>query len=292
MAGRSRLFFCIAELFAIVVIVADEQGFAVEDALDELYSARPEDFTATRKALAAKAKAVGDPAAAARITGCRKPTTAAWVVNALAIGGTAGARLTELGSRLREAHGAMDGDAIRALTTEQRTLVEELTRAGVGAAGLTQPSPALRDDVTATLQAAIADPDVAARLGRLTKAEQWSGFGEFSFTATVSTTAKGRKTTPQPVAAPVPPRDRRTQEARAAVAQAERTKSEADAALTELQSDVAAARLRHQDARRRLADAEQAMTAAEDAYDAAKRASRDAAAAVKAARQRLREATG
>lgn len=32
----------------------------VEDALDELYSARPEDFTALRTELAAKAKSSGD----------------------------------------------------------------------------------------------------------------------------------------------------------------------------------------------------------------------------------------
>jgi len=295
-AGRSRLFFCIAELLAIVVIVADVAGFAIEDALDELYSARPEDFMALRTDLAKKAKGSGDAAAAKRITGSRKPTTAAWVVNILVLGGTARAQLTELGSRLREAHGAMDGEAIRKLTTEQRRLVEDLANAGLRAADLAEPSAALRDDVTATLQAAIADPDVATRLGRLVKAEQWSGFGEFSFTAAVSTTVK-RKPDKQAVPPPAPPekpsaRDRRRQQDRAAVAAAEHAKAEADAALTELQSDLAAARLRHQDARRRLADAEKAMTAAEDAYTAAKQAGRDAAAAVKTAKQRLKETAG
>lgn len=274
---------------AIVDIVADEVGFAVEEALDALYSAKPEDFTALRTALAATARAGGDPAGATRITACRKPTTAAWVVNALVIGGTARARLTDLGSRLREAHSAMDGDAIRTLTSEQRKLVDELTRTGL--AELTQPSTALRDDVTATLQAAVADPDVAARLGRLTKAEQWSGFGEFSFTAAVSAATNSRPAKRQTVLPPAGARDRHTQEARAAVAQAERAKSEADAALTELQSDLAAARLRHQDARRRLHDAEQAMASAVDAYDAAKQAAREAAATVKAARQRLKQKT-
>ena len=291
MAGRSG-WFCNAELLAIVVIVADVAGFAVEDALDELYAARPDDFTALRHALAATARGSGDAAAAKRITGSRKPTPAAWVVNLLVRDGTAKARLTELGSRLREAHAAMDGEAIRALTTEQRKLVDELARDGFRGAEL-DPSAALRDDVVATLQAAIADPDVTARLGRLTKAEQWSGFGDFVFTATVSTTAK-RKPAKQAVAPPAAPekpsvRDRRRQQARAAVAAAEHAKAEADAALAELQSDLAAARLGHQDARRRLADAEKTMTAAEDAYDAAKQAGREAAAAVKAAKQRLKD---
>ena len=63
---------------------------------------------------------------------------------------------------------------------------------------------------------------------------------------------------------------------------------EVDAALTELQSDLATARLRRDDARRRLKDAEEALTAAEGAYDNGKRVSRDAAALVKEAKAQLR----
>jgi hypothetical protein len=62
----------------------------------------------------------------------------------------------------------------------------------------------------------------------------------------------------------------------------------ADEALTELQSDLATARLRRDDARRRLKDAEQALAVAEDAYDKGKQASREAAAVVKAAKAQLR----
>ena len=72
------------------------------------------------------------------------------------------------------------------------------------------------------------------------------------------------------------------------MAAAERAKADADAALTELQSDLAAARLRRDDARRRLQDAEHALTAAEDAYDKGKQSSRDAAAVVKEAKAQLR----
>lgn len=280
-----------------MVIVAGDGVFALDDALDELYGARPQDFTALRTELAAKAKRGGDAAAAKQISASRKPTTAAWVVNTLVRGGTATERLTDLGSRLREAHAVMDGETIRALTAEQRKLVDELSRAAFRAADLANPSASLRDDVVATLQAAVADPDVAARLGRLTKAEQWSGFGEFGSTATVSTATKGKPGKRQTVAPPVADkrpsdRDRLRQQARADVAAAERAKAEADAALSELQADLAAARLRHQDARRRLTDAEHALTAAEDAYDVAKQAGRDAGAAVKSAKQRLKETNG
>lgn len=264
-------------------------GFAVEEALDRLYAAKPADFTALRTELATAAKSAGDQDAAKRIGGSRKPTVAAWVVNALTLGGPAKTTLSDLGARLREAHGAMDGEAIRALTAEQRKVVDELTRTALRKAEIASPSASLRDDVTATLQAAIADPDVTARLGRLTKAEQWSGFGEFVFTAAVSTSAKKKAAAPQPdPPARAPVKDRQEQKARAAVAAAERAKAAADDALNELQSDLSTARLKHQDAQRRLADAEQALASAEDAYTAGKTAAKEAADEFKAAKRALR----
>lgn len=261
-------------------------GFAVEAALDELYTARPEDFTALRTKLAAAAKKSGDADAARRIAGSRKPTAAAWVVNAFALQGTARKELTDLGSRLREAHAAMDGEAIRALTAEQRKLVEELTRTALRNSGLPSPSGALRDDVTATWQAAVADPDVAARLGRLAKAEQWSGFGDFGFTAAVGPAPRA-KAEPKK-AEPKKAEPKKAAPDRRAIAAAERAKADADAALTELQADLATARMKHQDAQRRLAAAEQALKAAEDAYAAGKQAGKDAADAVKAAKKAVR----
>ncbi len=137
--------------------------------------------------LAAAAKKRGDAAAAKRISAARKPTTAAWVVNLLVHANEdVKHSLTDLGERLRAAHAAMDGAAIRELSAEQRSLVDELARAAFEGAEVPNPSATLREDVTATLQAAVADPDVAERLGRLAKAEQWSGFGDFGDTTAVS----------------------------------------------------------------------------------------------------------
>ncbi|WP_231984742.1 hypothetical protein [Mycobacterium sp. 852014-52144_SCH5372336] len=268
-----------------------------DDALDELYAAKLEDFTALRTKLAGEAKKRGDADAAKQISAARKPTTAAWVVNRLALADEdVTQRLKGLGERLRDAHAAMDGERIRELSAEQRRLVNDLTRTAFEEAELKRPTGALHDDVTGTLQAAIADPDVADRLGRLTKAEEWSGFGEFGDTAIVfSPTTKSK---PKREPEPAEPRDegrdgkaaeasRRRQQARAELAAAERARAEADDALSELQSDLAAARLRHQDARRRLQEAERGLTAAEDSYDKAKQASREAAAAVKDAKARL-----
>ena len=164
------------------------------DELDELYGVKPEEFTALRTELAAAAKKRGDAAAAKLISSARKPTAAAWVVNLLAhTNEDAKQSLADLRERLRAAHAAMDGAAIRELTAEQRSLVDQLTRAAFDGAEVTNPSATLREDVTGTLQAAIADPDVADRLGRLTKAERWSGFGDFGATTAVSSVARSGK---------------------------------------------------------------------------------------------------
>ena len=262
--------------------------------LDVLYASTPQDFTPLRTKLAAEAKKRGDAAAAKEISAARKPTTAAHVVNVLVLSDPGvRKRLTDLGERLRAAHAGMDGSVIRELTAEQRRLINELTRTAFEEAGLSAPTSAIREDVTATLQAAIADPDVAARLGRLVKAEQWSGFGEFGDTAIVFKPVRKKETKAETESKPsTPPKDDKAQQARqqarADLAAAERAKADADEALDELQSDLATARLRRDDARRRLEDAESALTAAEDAYEQGKQASRDAGNAVKEAKKAIR----
>jgi hypothetical protein len=269
-----------------------------DDELDELYRAKPEDFTALRTELSTAAKRRGDAAAAKRISAARKPTTAAWIVNQLAHDDQGmRQRLTDLGQRLRTAHAAMDGDRIRELSRAQRTLVDELAKAAFQAAEVSVPSAALREDVTGTLQAAIVDSDVAARLGRLVKAERWSGFGEFGDLTTVSTVTRrgSAKSGPAPKQSEAAVRDDKAdaarqerEQARAALAIAERAKAEADDALSERQSEVAMARLRRDDARNRLEEAERKLAAAEDAYGEAKRVSRDATELVKVARAQLK----
>ena len=215
---------------------------AMADELDELYEVRQDEFTALRTKLAAAAKQRGDTDTAKQISAARKPTTAAWVVNRLALRDRdIRTRLAGVGERLKDAHSAMDGDRIRALSAEQRRLVDDVARAAFEEAELADPSAALRDDVTGTLQAAIADPDVASRLGRLTKAEQWSGFGEFGDTTMVFTQTRKTATRSKPAKEPAPDepkRDDKRATARAALAAAEREKADVDAALAELQSDL------------------------------------------------------
>jgi hypothetical protein len=271
-----------------------------DEELDELHLVKPEDFTALRTRLAAAAKKRGDATAAKRISATRKPTTAAWIVNRLVLNNRdAKQRLADLGERLRAAHAAMDGDRIRELSAEQRRLIDDLAGEAFDAAGVKKAPAPLRDDVTGTLQAAIADPGVASRLGNLAKAERWSGFADFGDAAQVFTAAPAGKSTTEPKRAPQPPvkhesRDdtpeltrRERETARAALSAAERARAEADDALSERQADRAAARLAHDDARRRLREAERKLNAAEVAYDEAKQQSRAVAELVKEAKARL-----
>jgi hypothetical protein len=152
----------------------------VDSAAAELYAAPPEEFTDRRKALAEQARAAGDREAARQITALRKPTRAAWVVNQLvrAAPGAPGL-LADLAGRLRAAEQARDGRLLRELSGQRRALLDDLTTRAFAAAGPPDPPPALRDEVTGTLAAALADPEVAADFaaGTMTRAATWSGFG-------------------------------------------------------------------------------------------------------------------
>jgi hypothetical protein len=164
-----------------------EQGYrtcagasTVDSAAAELYAAPPEEFTERRKALTAQARAAGDREAARQITALRRPTRAAWVVNRLVRAvPEAPATLADLAGQLRDAEQARDGRLLRELSARRRALIDDLTGQAFTAAGLPDPPPALRDEVTGTLAAALADPDVAAGLaaGTMIRAASWSGFG-------------------------------------------------------------------------------------------------------------------
>jgi hypothetical protein len=278
-------------------------GGMADDPLDQLYAVAPDEFTALRTRLAADAKKRGDAAAAKRITAARKPTMSAAVVNRLVHQEPeVRDRLGELGEQLRAAHAAMDGERIRELSGRQRKLTERLTKAAFETSGVESPTAALRDDVTGTLHAAIADPDVRSRLGRLAKAEHWSGFGEFGDPETVFAAPaakpppRKRPTKPEKPETPAPKRSdaedrerrRKREQVRAVLAAAEHAKTEADDTMADRQSDLATARLRVEDAKERLAKAERALADADAAYEDAKRASREAGDVVKAAKAAVR----
>ena len=282
-----------------------------DDELDTLYWVPPDAFTAERTKLAKAAKQRGDAAAAKRISAARKPTTAAWIVNRLAIGHKqAQTRICELGDSLRAAHAAMDGVQIRELSARQHSLIDELTRAAIDTAEIKTPSSAVRDDIAGTLQAAIADPEVRGRLGRLAKAERWSGFGEFGDVAPVSATARAqRQTAPakpkRSAGAPQPDKHaldtkhakdakdaqaarRQREKLTAAVGAAERAQAKADRVLSAREADRDTARQVRDEALATLRAAERELSGAEKRYEQAQQASQAAGETGKRGRKKGR----
>lgn len=232
------------------------------DATAELYEADPDDFTGRRTELAAGARDAGEPAVAKQITALRKPTRSAWVVNRLVRADPeVRSRLDAMAADLRAAAGSADGARIRELTAARGQLVDELTRAALQVAELPAPPAALREEVTATLDAAIADPAVAASLGTLVRAAHWAGFGLVPLTEGA------------PAPAPVPPRKTRTRAPAEAETEREDRRREkimeAERALAQAGQDV-----------------EAATAAEDDLEDAVRRLEADLAGA----RQRLAEA--
>ena len=155
------------------------EAASLRDAVTSLYSSDPGEFTDRRKALVARAREGGDKALAKTIAGLRKPTRSAWVVNMLVRADRfAVSRMTALGDDLRDAERAMDGTRIRELSRRRRELMASLLQQAFSAAGLESPPAALRDEVTSTLTAALADPQVAEQLraGTLVRAVYREGF--------------------------------------------------------------------------------------------------------------------
>ncbi len=230
------------------------------DAVAELYEGDPDEFTGRRAELAAAARDAGEPAAAKQITALRKPTRSAWVVNRLVRSDPdVRSRLDALAADLRAAAGSADGGRIREMTAARARLVDELTRQALQVSELPAPPAALREEVTATLDAALADPEVAANLGTLVRAAHWSGFGLDAFPEGTPAPAPARKTK---IPAPAEPETEREDRRREKIMEAERTLVQASQdveAATAAERDLEEA-VRHQeaelaDARQRLAEA-------------------------------------
>lgn len=140
----------------------------LDDVADRLYALAPEEFTAARDA-AAREAADGDLRKA--VKALRRPTASAHAVNVLVRErGDDVAALVALGDEMRA---AMGGDAaeVRRLAEERRNRIADLVDADL-------PTP-VQQDVTATLEAATADPGLGAavRTGRLVKPLRYAGFG-------------------------------------------------------------------------------------------------------------------
>jgi hypothetical protein len=233
----------------------------LDSVTDELYGLEPGEFTATRNERAKQARADGDRALAEQIKALDKPTTAAWLVNQLARQlGDQLEPLIDLGRELREATAGISGEELRALTRQRHQLVHALVQEArrLGARHGTRVTDAVAGDVQRTLDASLADPDVAEAVlsGRLARATEYAGFGE-------------------PMSGQGPPTSRR----------AARKRPERGGATKTQVTDLAARR--REGAERAAAEAEDRLRAARSEHESAVEAEEDASASREQAEQRL-----
>jgi hypothetical protein len=269
----------------------------------ELYSADPDVFIEHRDLLAARARAAGDAPAAKRISGLRKPTRSAWVINRMVHAAPQTAeQLAALGQELRAAQRSLDGTAIRELSLRRRELIDALARQGFAVAGLHAPPAALRDEVTATLAAALADPQVHEQLaaGNLVRAVRAEGFGPAGPALTLVPPLPGEGRTPGSRRPASTGNRRAAAQGEAGRDRIDREHAAREHAPREHAERERAERERAEQERRRqaaLSEAERAAAAADQVAQAAAEAERDQESAVRRledqladARQRLADA--
>ena len=265
----------------------------LREAARELYSADPDEFIERRGVLVARARAAGEAPAAKSIAALRKPTRSAWVLNQLVRAAPdVASQLAELGQEFRAAQRSLDGQAIRELSVRRRQLIDALARQAFTVSGLHSPPAAIRDEVTATLGAALADPEVAELLaaGALERAARRDGFGIAGRPILTVVPPAGRRASPagqapasQPPAAPAPARSS-VDDSTAARPPAARPAAEVTA--------LAAVRAKAERERRRQAadDAQRALAEADRAAAAAARAERVQESAVRLIEEQLADA--
>jgi hypothetical protein len=249
-----------------------------------LYSAAPEDFIPLRGEEVAKARAAKDTGLAAAIGKLRKPTVAAWLVNRVAherpelI-----AELLELAEELRTAQRELRGAELRELSVRRRSTVAALAREAVKLAGRGAAGNLPVAEVEATFAAALADPDVAAevRAGRLTKALEYTGFGETPRPNLRLVQGGSSSSTVTPVRS-APDESEKERRAEARRREEERRRAEEEHARL-----VKQARRELMTALQQVADAENAKAEAERAVAAADKAIKQAEKRVKIAQDAL-----
>jgi len=273
----------------------------ISQAIADLYSGDLDAFVERRRELAAQARAAGDREAAKTIAGLGKPTRSAWAVNRLVHADPdAPAQLAELGDKLRAGEAALDGASIRELSRARRELIDALTKRALAESGQASTSAAMREEVTDTFSAALADPEVAEQIagGRLVRAAHWAGFGPGIGTVV------GTKPTGAPAAGrPAAGRTATTREAAAREAAAREPAAESEqvererqrrAAVSEAEQAVADANRQAEAAaatEREIADSvlfmQERLNREQQRLAQAKRDTRDATAALNRARQAL-----
>jgi hypothetical protein len=255
----------------------------VDDVAEALYSLSPEEFTAARDEAAA---AVTDAASRKAIKALRKPTMSAFAVNtAVRDRPDLADELLALAEELRTAMAGQGGD-LRALTERRRDLISSLVDADLPAN--------VRDDVTATFEAATADPQLGAavRSGRLVKPLRYAGFGELpDLSDAMATPLRIVKPTKQPASKPTKKSEAKRPDKKTPPAKkAGPDPAELDAArqrVLDLSGLADDAQRRYDAASRAAGQARIALEQAEKERAEAHKAAREAHAAAERARRHL-----
>lgn len=269
--------------------------------LDALYTGSPEDFVAGRDALAKELRAAGDADLAKEIKALRRPSVAAGLLNRAALGHPKELKaFASAVGKLRKASAKAKGGALRDAARAER----EAASAVVALAEQEGGEGAALERIAETLKAAAADEKVEDLFvrGRLEKERRAASIG---FGLDV-----GGGDDEDAVAEP--PKAKKKDEARPARAKKKAEAKPAKASAAERKREQAANRKREQARKRGQEKVEKAqgaleravneqqraddetesavenLTEAKERLDNAKTAGRDAAAAVKVAKQVLR----
>lgn len=233
---------------------------------EQLYTLQPEEFVAARDAAAKAARADGDADAAAQLKALRRPSVSAWLVNRLVREqGDLVEQLLDLGPELARAQAQGQGDELRALGAQRRELVDAVVRQAVALAGR-DVTAAVRDEVSSTLETALADPGAAeaVRSGMLVRALSYAGFGGVDLEGAVartSTSSAPRK--PKAVARKEDDLPDRTAAAEVAALEAAGRLDDAVRACEQAQREQAAAHERAESAHQEVDRLREQLAAAE-----------------------------
>lgn len=211
---------------------------------DELYGLPPERFVARRDQHWEQAKKAKDKTLAREVKGLARPTQAAWLINQMLRHRRPDLeQLLELGAALRKAQQTLSAAELKELSAQRRTLLHQLGRESrVLAKELGQPvSQAVEHEVSATLGAAMADPQVAeqVRSGRLTRAVSHSGFGDLE---SVVLSRRKRPASESRARRESEKRERERAEATEALEKAEAARNEAQQKVEKLEAELREAR--------------------------------------------------
>lgn len=228
-----------------------DENAGIDAAAEELYSVRPAEFIAARDTRAKEARSGGDEDLYAQIKALRRPSAAAWLVNLLARSDEGLEEFRDLSHRLRDAQTRLDAPTMKELGQERTRVVAGMVARAVTLAKSADPqyrdSEPVRDQVTATLTAAVADPtaEAAVTSGRLVSPLSYAGFGEVDLTDAVATPLHVVREQKAP-AEPTPTRKidgRALAKARAALERAEERLEDAEETYDKARSDRHQARL-------------------------------------------------